>query len=117
MYAGFNLTIDGVVRIRRVIISAGSLSAWVTGFILKYSLDGINFYCVDGCSLKSGVVSSSEFSSIRIINPVYCKYMILIPVTYNNGISIRFDFFYDSKLNLAGCSLYSNDGKCQKCLS
>lgn len=31
--------------------------------------------------------------------------------------SIRFDFLYDSSLNLAGCSIYLNDGKCQVCKS
>lgn len=58
MYAGFSLSMEGVVRIRRVIISAGSSSTWVTSFILKYSMDGTNFYCIDGCTTYNGVSTS-----------------------------------------------------------
>ena len=117
MYAGFSLNVEGVVRIRRVIVSAGASGSWITSFVLKYSLDGVNFYCVDGCTTYNGVSSSSEFTSIKIKNPVYSRYMILIPITYKTGVSLRFDFLYDSSLNLAGCSSYFNDGKCKQCKS
>lgn len=115
IFVGYNLSSTGVVRIRKVVLSAGGSTSYVTSFILKYSLDGTNFYCVDSCSLYLGLASSTEFVSISIRKQVYARYMIVVPVSWAIAPSIRLDFYYDSNVLLAGCSLYDTYGRCQVC--
>ncbi len=43
------------MRVRKVEIQAGSRLEWVGEFILKYSLDGKTFYCIDSCNIMRGV--------------------------------------------------------------
>ena len=115
MYAGFQLTVEGVVRIIKVVLQRGNSSSWISSFVLKYSTNGINFYCVDSCHVYSGLSANSPFVSIYLEIPVFARYMIVVPILWSNSPSLRFDFFYDSKIVLPGCILYNYNGKCTNC--
>jgi hypothetical protein len=83
--------------------------------VLKYSVDGTNFYCIDRCRVFKAPAQNLRIAEIEIANPVFAQIIILVPKKWNSWPSIRTDFYYDQITTQSNCLIYNTTGKCSRC--
>lgn len=78
-------------------------------------MDGTTFYCVDRCNPYKLVGQHRSLFEFEIANPIFGRYLILVPKKWHIWPTLRVDFYYDQIVSQPNCKHYSSAGRCSKC--